>query len=141
MTDQHAAIFAELPEDFIRRMSNWARDRDGGRIAVAYLGERVDGWRPEVPIPTMEGEAADTQRAVLRLPQRHQEVVACFWMHQAQTLSWMATATPRLRLWKLGPASFREWLRIGHVRLQIEIGKLTVEHAQRSSKSAAAQAR
>lgn len=137
----HDEIFDTLPEDFIRRMRNWARDRDGGRIATAYLGEIVDGWRPEIPIPTMEGEAADTQRAVLTLPQRYQEVITVFWMYQAHNLTWMACATPRLRVWKLGPASFRGWLDRGHERLQVELARLSRAEAERHENSAAAQVR
>lgn len=116
----HDDIYAALPEDFIRRMQNWARSLDGGSVRTTIFRDRVDTfhWRPEVPLPTLLGEATDTHKAVQALPQRYQEVVTVFWSRPTQTLAWMATSTPRCRLWKLGPASFEEWLSIGHERLR-----------------------
>lgn len=118
----HDDILSALPFDFTRRMANWARSLDGAPVSGSTLEERVDHTRTEHPIPLLLGEATDTHAAILRLPQRYQEIITTFWMFQSKPLSWMATATPRLRLWKYGPASFREKLEIGHEMLMTEFG-------------------
>jgi len=124
MTDRlHDDILNSLPEDFVRRMQNWARTVDGTPVSVSKLEERVDHSRREQPLPLLIGEADDTHRAVQALPQRYQEVVGVFWTHLARDMRWMSTSTPRCRLWKLGPASFREWLQNGHERLIVSLGQ------------------
>lgn len=139
---QHERIYAELPEDFIRRMRNWVRGRDGASVGTSSMSERVDNHtHHEQPIPTMFGEATDTEVAIRKLPQRYQEVVSVFWLYESRDIAWMAKATPRLRLWKLGPASFREWLSIGHERLRTLVAQGTGAQGRRSSESATAQAR
>lgn len=139
MRKLHDEIFEALPDDFVRRMLNWVRSFDGDSVATSRFDERVDNTREEHPIPTLLGEAVDTDRAIRELPQRYQEVIACFWMYTTRPLEWMATATPRLRVWKLGKASFREWLEIGHERLQLLIAKQTAKQAERGRESAEAQ--
>lgn len=114
----HDDILDKLPDDFVRRMRNWARTVDGTSVATSKLQERVDHTRQEHPIPTMHGEADDTHRAVLKLDRLHQEVLAVFWTHLARDLRWMARATPILRDAKLGPYSFRQTLEQAHERLQ-----------------------
>lgn len=116
-------IVAALPFDFVRRMWNWVRSRDGGSVATSRLEEQVDFAREEHSIPVMLGEADDTHRAIMALPQRHQEVIRVFWTMNTKALEDMARATPRLRLWKLGKASFRVWLETAHTRLQDELRK------------------
>jgi hypothetical protein len=120
----HDEIIDHLPADFVRRMRNWSRTIDGTPISVAWLKERVDHSRGEQPLPTLLGEANDTHKAVQALPQRYQEVVTVFWTHLSRDMKWMSKATPRLRLWALGPESFREWLENAHDRLQREIAKV-----------------
>lgn len=83
-------------------------------------------------MPVLLGEAQDTEAAIRKLPQRYSEVVSCFWLYEHREVKWMATATPRLRLWKLGPASFTEWLSIGHERLRVLVAKRSEQHNGRT---------
>lgn len=124
----HDDILATLPPDFTRRMQNWSRTIDGTPVSVSTLEERVDHSRGEQPLPLLLGEADDTHKAVRALPQRYQEIVTIFWTHLARDLRWMAGSTPRTRLWKLGPASFREWLDNGHERLLAHFGMERTNH-------------
>lgn len=127
----HEEIFKALPDDFVRRMWNWVRSRDGGSVATSRFDERVDNTRDEHPIPTLLGEADDTHRAILTLPQRYQEVITIFWTRNHMTLAGMACSTPRTRLWKIGKASFRMWLDTGHGRLQGAIEEQTTACRER----------
>lgn len=114
----HDDIIDALPDDFVRRMRNWARTVDGVSVSTSQLQDRVDHTRPDQPIPTLIGEAQDTHKRVQRLPRLQQEVVAVFWTHLARELRWMARATPILREARLGSYSFRQELESGHAALQ-----------------------
>jgi hypothetical protein len=116
----HEDIISALPEDFVRIMRNWVRSTDGSAIGTSVYDFIASG-RYEAKIPVLMGEAQDTQRAIYKLPQRHQEVITIFWTEHDLTLAEMARATPRVRLWQLGPASFKAWLAIAHDRLQKEL--------------------
>jgi hypothetical protein len=140
-TDRHVATLAALPPDFIRKMRNWARSRDGGPVSISSMEERVDHTRHEIAIPVLLGEYEDTDRVLRKLPQRYQEVIAVFWMHEGKPMRWMATSTPRLRVWKLGPTSFAQWLDKAHARMQEELTKQRLEDYKRRALSAAAQVR
>lgn len=118
----HDDIIKALPPDFVRRMMNWSRTVDGTPVSTSKLEERVDHTRQEQGLPILMGEADDTHRAIRALPQRYQEVVGVFWTRLAQDMRWMSQSTPRLRLWKLGPASFRDWLDRAHERLITHFG-------------------
>ncbi len=119
MPDLHADIFAQLPDDFVRRMANWAASLGGGKITTSNaIYDSIGDGKYESRIPTLMGEARDTDRCVRVLRPGLQEVVAIFWRHTYQPLSWMATATPSVRMWKLGPASFRQWLDEAHMHLR-----------------------
>lgn len=137
--DEKAPIYDALPEDFIRRMRNWARSCDGGPVGTSRFEERIDHTRHDQPIPMLLGEADDTHAAVLKLLPWYQEVVTVFWRYEARPLRWMAGATEILRAWKLGPVSFAEKLTIAHARLQVEIGKQKSAQRKRAAISAAVQ--
>lgn len=119
MTEKlHDDIIGALDHDFVRRMDNWARSLDGSSVGTcSKLWGNVGGGSYEARVPVLMGEARDTDRAIRALPQRYQEVVTIFWTNRSQTLAWMATSTARVRLWRLGPASFGDWLELGHARL------------------------
>lgn len=129
--EPHAEILAALPHDFVRRMNNWARSFEGGRVSTSSIEERVDHWRHEHPIPVLMGEADDTHRAVQALTQPYQDIVTVFWTHRARTLAWMSTSTEYIRAWRLGKASFEEWLKVGHGLLQAELTRQTRSQAKR----------
>jgi hypothetical protein len=116
----HDDIFAQLPEDFVRRMRNWSASLGGGSVTTSsMLWNNIGSGSFESRIPVLMGEADDTDAAVRHLPQRHQEVVTVFWRYNTHDLEWMSRSTPRLRLWKIYPATFRAWLDKGHAELQV----------------------
>lgn len=117
----HDDIIEALPHDFVRRMRNWSRTMDGTPISMSSVEPRVDYTRTEQPLPLLIGEADDTHKAVLRLPHRAQECIAVFWTHEARSIDWMLVATPRLRMWALGPARFLEHLDTGHALLMAHL--------------------
>lgn len=136
----HADILEELPLDFIRLMLNWASTVDGGPVSTSSaLWGMVGGGTYESKLPVLLGEADDTHKAVLTLPQRYQEVITIFWTRNGMRLEDMARATPRVRLWKLGKASFRDWLDTGHERLQTVLMAQRKHERERAKASAAAQ--
>lgn len=137
VTEQlHGEILRKLPEDFIRRMRNWARSIDGSSVGTcSKLWDSIGDGRFESRLPILMGEAEDTERALRAIPQRYQEAVAVFWSYESRTIAWMAKATPRLRLWKLGPTSFTEWLERGHDMLQHELGRQRAAHGERARKA------
>jgi hypothetical protein len=119
MPDLHADIFEKLPEDFVGRMTNWAASLGGGKVTTSNaLYDNIGDGKYETRIPTLMGEAKDTDRAVRALRPGLQEVVTIFWRHTYAPIGWMATATPSVRMWKLGTASFRQWLDEAHMQLQ-----------------------
>lgn len=122
--DLHAEILKNLPEDFRRRMRNWARWFDGSSVTTSsqlieddvHVGDR-GGATFESYIPVLMGEAKDTDKLVRRLPQREQECIAIFWNYEQRDLWWMCQATPRARLWALNPERFAEHCEHAHSRL------------------------
>lgn len=75
-------------EDIERRLLNWARWRLGATrsplgYAQAQFGERVDGegWDAPAVIPTVDAEAAETDRAVGALDSRLRRTVEVAYLH------------------------------------------------------------
>lgn len=74
-------IMAELPEDLVRRMRNWARAKagcSGAYAQVSFEPVATGGYR-EAPMPILGGEADDTDRALQTLDARHRQAVELFW--------------------------------------------------------------
>ena len=85
-------IYAEIDEDFQRRMRNWARARAGLPAAMGvaqssiYEGPIRYDRNPEARLPILEGEASDTDAMVKRLPPRYGQAVELFWDYEGASL-------------------------------------------------------
>lgn len=81
------AIIKALPEDYVRRMRNWAK-ADACAVSYAmtsaYEGERSDGYDTHMPI--LLGEAHDTHAALGAVPNRERQAVMLFWQFEGQSL-------------------------------------------------------
>lgn len=85
-------IMREVPEDFIRRMRNWARAKAGVSLGYAQVNlEAVagGGYRESL-IPTLGGEAEDTDAALQTLPVRVRQAVQLFWAWEDVELTVLA---------------------------------------------------
>jgi len=84
-------VITELPEDYVRRMRNWARaDAGAGLYAVSSIYDPSAGRdRGEMPIPTLVGEAHDTHMALDVLAQRERLAVTLYWQHEGKGMRWL----------------------------------------------------
>lgn len=87
-------IYNQLPEEFIRRMRNWARGRAGLSSSLAYASSSIfraaAGERGERDIPILQGEASDTDEAIALLPVRYRQAVMLFWEYEGAPLAHLA---------------------------------------------------
>jgi muconolactone delta-isomerase len=112
-------IYADISEDMIRRMRNWARAgagllRTNGRISSIYRSVLPGGYRyGSFDPPILMGEADDTDTALLEVPIRYRQAVQQFWRNEHLSLSEHAR--------RLRPAityhTFELWVREGHREL------------------------
>lgn len=87
----YETILKDLPEDFIRKMRNWARSNLGGgmyAMTSAYDGVRSDGYDTQMPI--LDGEAQDVDAALMTVPNRFRQAVMLFWTYEGRELTWLA---------------------------------------------------
>jgi len=116
-------IMAGLPEDFVRRMRNWARARAGLLAGMgisftsAYAGFRYDR-NPELRIPVLEGDYQDTDAAIKRVPPRYRQAVELWWDHEGARLRWLARKTGKKGV---DHHTFVAWVQKGHELLRVEI--------------------
>lgn len=113
-------VYAELTEDFIRRMRNWALTDAGvglyasaGTLSAIY---RLGTVRGKAPIPVLIGEAADTSRALNVIPARYRQAVMWFWQYEGRPLSWFAMRRD------IDYRTFEVWVMKGHEALKTELG-------------------
>ena len=89
----YQSILAELPDDFIRKMRNWARSNLGGgnyAMTTAYDGSGPSSGYAETRIPVLNGEAEDVDSALCHLPNRYRQAVMLFWSYEGRPLTWLA---------------------------------------------------
>ena len=131
-------IYAELTEDFIRRMRNWVKARDMAVTPSSWPGPhniygRCDGsGYMETPIPLLCGEAQDTEAAVRNLPGRYRDAVKQFWLYEGQSL--------RRHALRRGVSyhTFEDWVIKGHELLKAGLAKNTAYHQARAAIARAA---
>ena len=116
----HKEIMAAIPDDFARRMRNWARNICGSSLgyAQARLDEvHVSGFR-EAGMPTLSGEASDTADALATLEARYRRAVELFWVWEDAELSTLAR--------RCGGIEYRTYAKRvmdGHALLQSELSR------------------
>ena len=132
------SIYAELTEDFIRRMRNWIKARDLSLTSSSWPGlgtvyGRCDGsGYTEIPPGLLYGEARDTQVAVRALPARYEYAVTQFWKYEGMSLREHA------RRRKIDDKTFAAWVIEGHEHLKAELAKRTAYHQARAAIARAA---
>ena len=133
-----ARIYAELTEDFVRRMHNWVKARDMATTPSSWPGPhniygRCDGsGYMETPIPLLGGEARDTEAAIRNLPGRYRDAVKQFWLYEGMSM--------RRHGQKRGidAHTFEAWVIRGHEMLKADLARLTAYHMARSAVARAA---
>jgi len=88
-------IYQELPEEFIRRMRNWARWNAGTDNPLGFGAQPA--WRNapasrwgDMPIGILSGEGGDTEGALNALAIRYCQAVKLFWQYEGQSLAYLA---------------------------------------------------
>jgi hypothetical protein len=120
MSRAAAEIMAALPDDFVRRMRNWARHAAGsslGYAQVKYDGEPSGGYR-EAPMPIMSGEADDTGAALQTLPIRYRRAVELWWAWEDTEVSVLAR-----RCGGIDPKTYARRVMDGHGLLRSELAR------------------
>ena len=115
-------IYGALTPDFIRRMRNWVKAKDGapiaGGVSVYELGVGVDRYR-ETSEVLLFGEALDTEQALRLVPVRYSDAVRQFWLYEGNSLRWHG------RRRQISYHTFEGWVMEGHIRLKEVLGERT----------------
>lgn len=125
----------DLSEDFVRRMRNWARANAGGGISAVCAmdyGTQIDGGYREAAIPTLDGEASDTDAALSAVGMRYQQAVRQFWSYDGRPWRWHG------RHRGVNRETFRAWVEKGHEALHAELWRRAQAHRQRFAANARA---
>lgn len=118
-------VYAALDEDFIRRMRNWVKAKDGvpiGNCGVEYIDDRYR----EAKMPLLFGEALDTEAALRLVPLRYQMAVRQFWTWEGRSLR------DHGRRRRVHYEAFERWVIKGHELLKVEIWKRSAAWRQHS---------
>lgn len=117
------SIIQALPEDYVRRMRNWAK-ADAGSMSYAmtsaYEGERSDGYDSHMPI--LLGEAQDTHAALGAVPNRERIAVVLFWQYEGNSIRWIG------RRLEINEKTVEVRLRDGHALHLEEIRRMVARH-------------
>lgn len=91
----YESILADLPEEFIRKMRNWASANSGGGLyslmyatTSAYEGIGGDGYGRSHDV-VLTSEATDADHALASIPNRYRQAVMLFWQYEGRPLSWL----------------------------------------------------
>lgn len=125
-------IYAALPQDFIRRMRNWAR-AVSGQLSALRSSWTIDPTiinhgLQDAPLPILEGEACDTDAALRTLPERYRWAVEEFWSREGRSLRHHARGR------EINDMTMCVWVMRGHELLQAELARRT-EHWRRTASS------
>ena len=114
-------IMSELPEDFVRRMRNWARWAAGGGLpklsSCAMWGIAPSGSRGDQVINTLSGEAGDTDAAMNGVAVRYAQAVRLFWQYEGSALAVLA------RRCSCDYRTYESRVIEGHTRLRSEMAQ------------------
>jgi len=130
-------VMADLTEDFVRRMRNWAMGSCGSSIDFAQVdlaggGGTGAGYR-EASMPVLTGEAKDTDDALHALPIRYRRAVELYWAWETTELSVLAR--------RCGGIDYRTYVirvKDGHILLRVELAKRAEEWRARRAANALA---
>jgi hypothetical protein len=116
-------IYAACPDDFRRRMQNWARAVTGQLSALrsswsvdpSVVNHGLEG----APLPMLEGEALDTDAALRTLPERYRWAVEEFWTREGRSLRQHARGR------EIDHHTMCAWVMRGHELLRTELARRT----------------
>lgn len=132
-------IIAELEKtkpDFVRKMRNWVRAKDGGTYAMtdAYDGMQSSSGYAESRIPILRGEASEIDIALVKVPARESLAVSLFWQYEGNSLRWLG------RRLAISDVTAKSRVERGHERLQYELAQLAAAQYQAREELAEVQA-
>jgi hypothetical protein len=110
-------IYADLDIDFIRRMRNWARYKDGAHVSTTPL-EYVGSEFRVSPVPILFGEAEDTDIALRHLRHVVRVCVEQWWRNESRSLRWHG------RKLQISYHTFESRVVIGHRDLRAELRRM-----------------
>lgn len=120
----------DLPDDFVRRMRNWARCNAGGgmdSVSAMDYGARIDGGYHEAVMPLLTGEATDTEAALATVGMRYQQAVRQFWSYEGRPWRWHGQHRG------VNHETFRVWVDKGHEALRAELWRRAAVHRERAA--------
>lgn len=88
----YESILAELPEDFVRKMRNWARGNCGQvnyAMTSAYDGFRATSGYTTLSPNVLGGEVTDVDIALAAVPNAYRQAVSLFWQYEGRSLRWL----------------------------------------------------
>lgn len=117
------SIVRDLPEDFVRKMINWARVVPGSGYAQSsvYDGGKTSSGYAESIIPVLVGEAADVSEALKQLPTKEGAAVKNFWELQGLSMRKLAKKLDVHR------NDVEALIRRGHAMLRLELNSLAIK--------------
>lgn len=120
MSDLVMDIMGALPDDFVRRMMNWARFKVGSSMGYASVDLKAGaagGYR-EAKLPLISGEAKDTDMALQTIEVRYRRAVELFWSWQDSELVVLAR-----RCGGIDKRTYAKYVIEGHSLLRSELSK------------------
>jgi hypothetical protein len=128
------SVYADLGEDFIRRMRNWIKARDMAITPSSWPGPesiygRCDGsgYMETLPPPLLYGEARDTEAAVRSLPARYRDIIMQFWTYEGRSLREHA------RRRQIDDKTFAAWVIKGHQLVKDALSRNTAYQRARAA--------
>lgn len=129
-------IMRALPDDFVRRMRNWARFKTGSSLGYATvdLENGTAGGYREARIPILSGEGEDTDRALQTLDVRYRRAVELWWAWEDTEITVLAR-----RCGGIDKKTYAKRVMDGHVFLRGELACLCDAYKRMAAQAGASQ--
>lgn len=132
MSDLIKDIMRALPEEFVRRMRNWARFKAGSSLgyAAVHLDNRSACSYRETPMPLLSGEAEDTDRCLQTIEIRFRKAVELWWVWEDTEITVLAR-----RCGGIDKKTYAKRVMDGHVLLRGELARYCEAYKRRAAQS------
>lgn len=129
-------IMGVLPEDFVRRMRNWARFKSGSSLGYASvdLENGAAGGYREARMPMLSGEGEDTDKALQTLEVRYRRAVELWWAWEDTEVTVLAR-----RCGGIDKKTYARRVMDGHVLLRSELARLCDAYKRHVAQASASQ--
>lgn len=113
-------IMGVLPDDFVRRMRNWAQYKIGSSIgyAAVHLENGSAGGYREASIPILRGEGEDTDNAIQTLDVRYRIAVELWWAWENTEITVLAR-----RCGGIDKRTYAKRVMAGHDQIRAELAR------------------